>query len=815
MVVVVALVGALAWRTCRQSTLRTEQDAVATHRSRNVAPPKTDTKRPPKPAGNLRLEGQVIDSREQPVAGATVSLRDDDRTLLDETATTAADGSFAFEHLPAMNPVYVSATNGDALASPVRDVALVANAEPVVLKLWPTTSLTVRIVDADTQERLSGATIVGRSMLGVWVSTEDESPTTRATSDHDGVAVLHHLFPGGSVIAWVRASPYETAMIRPSLAIDPSTPNEILVALDRGAPVSGFVRTTSGAPVFPASVTYESDQNNMDTVDTDATGAFHFECLSAGRHIFFTAPRVHSVVDLDGHPRNDLVLTIPDIKSENRAEIRGIVVDDHGAPVAGATVAAHAREPYESDYPTTGPDGRFTARLEIEPAQDVELDVRTDAAVTRQLTIVHPSDRASEVRLQLSAPVRTAGVVLDRNGQPVAGAYVGDVDGAPHTTTDTSGHFELPATREPELALVSERPKQIGHSKPTPVTARNGQRDVKIVIDNLATIRGRVTLDGVPVTSFTITLEPPSAEHDPRLRFDRNVRSADGTFELDDVATDTWKFWVGGPGFQPTTIASLITAGRDVDLGIIAVECGQRVHGRVIDQRGMPIANASVSVEQHLPYSFEEPYARAASGLPTTTSDASGQFTLSGIAPATSNRIVARHPVSGSSVYYLLDEHTTSIDLVITSTGSIEGDVDRHISYFVKLNRVDDPMFWMYCRINYVEHYRCDNLVPGDYVLTPEGIALAPAHVTVHANDHLHLDLTLPASEDAVDIVVDDDCRYASLETDEAAHTLLQRTTCKSRLTVVPAGRYRLCADDHCTPIVVAATPDLQHFHVP
>jgi hypothetical protein len=43
---------------------------VEARRSRDVAPPKADKKKPPRPAGKLRLEGQVIDSREQPVAGA-------------------------------------------------------------------------------------------------------------------------------------------------------------------------------------------------------------------------------------------------------------------------------------------------------------------------------------------------------------------------------------------------------------------------------------------------------------------------------------------------------------------------------------------------------------------------------------------------------------------------------------------------------------------------------------------------------------------------------------------------------------------------
>src|SRR4051812_8545264 len=47
------------------------------------------------PRGELRLEGQVVDSDEHPVAGATVVLSANPP----RTATTEADGAFAFDAL--------------------------------------------------------------------------------------------------------------------------------------------------------------------------------------------------------------------------------------------------------------------------------------------------------------------------------------------------------------------------------------------------------------------------------------------------------------------------------------------------------------------------------------------------------------------------------------------------------------------------------------------------------------------------------------------------------------------------------------------
>lgn len=47
------------------------------------------------PVGSLRLEGQVIDASDQPVAGARVTIN----ALPARTLTTEADGSFVFEEL--------------------------------------------------------------------------------------------------------------------------------------------------------------------------------------------------------------------------------------------------------------------------------------------------------------------------------------------------------------------------------------------------------------------------------------------------------------------------------------------------------------------------------------------------------------------------------------------------------------------------------------------------------------------------------------------------------------------------------------------
>src|SRR5262245_60312929 len=83
------------------------------------------------PPGALRLEGQVVDADEHPVAGAVVAID----TVPPRDTRSEDDGSFSFDGL--VGRTYRIEARGDGgIAGPVR-AHLDAAAEPVVLRLLP------------------------------------------------------------------------------------------------------------------------------------------------------------------------------------------------------------------------------------------------------------------------------------------------------------------------------------------------------------------------------------------------------------------------------------------------------------------------------------------------------------------------------------------------------------------------------------------------------------------------------------------------------------------------------------------------------
>ena len=120
-----------------------------------------------KPTGGLRLEGQVIDEQQQPVAGAEVSLWPGDHY-----ATSERDGSFAFDGLIALRYNLMAAK--EDLFSDVATVRLSTTSEPLILRMRRGATLVMHVVE--DRSPVEGAKVV---LDGHASAVTDRSGTAR------------------------------------------------------------------------------------------------------------------------------------------------------------------------------------------------------------------------------------------------------------------------------------------------------------------------------------------------------------------------------------------------------------------------------------------------------------------------------------------------------------------------------------------------------------------------------------------------------------------------------------------------------------
>ncbi len=746
---------------------------------------------PPAPVGGLRLEGQVIDEEDRPVPGARVSLADYDTQTISND-----DGSFVFERLASADYVVSAAKGDDTYSKPV-SIALSPTSEPVIVRILPAASATLRVVDAN-----GGAPIPGASV--------HRYP---GTTDAHGVIQIRGLRPLAMHFFYVDAQGYEPGGGQLDVSSDVAERNDLTVELHRGTAVSGIVVDQDGKSVPEAYVTVAGDYGQQGA-ETDAAGAWRFDAVAPGPHTFTAqaetlGPAPDLVIDLDGQPHTGVVVRVVPAPY-----LVVTVVDEAGNVVAAATV--HVEHPDGGGWRSrTDEQGRYQFRARPTGTYSLTATKGTRSSAVVKVDLVTPG--RIETRVVIS-PSTIAGTVVDTKGRPVAGARV--VAGSSESfseieaISDAKGNFELGGIGSGERRISARRADQQYGETTRPVLAVAGARDVKIVLPDVGTISGRVIVDGKPATYFGVYIP----EVDSYLGNPLVVRSSDGRFTLRGVLAGTWSVTVAGPGFARSTKKGIVVQeGRDVDVGDIIAGHGREVRGRVLDSNGTPIAGATVTVHDE-PHGFDT-LRSAAYGVSSSTTDSAGEYRVSGLAPpigvsAYKRHIVATHPTRGASVERVLDDNDTVVELVIAALGAIDGRIEgSDEATGVYASRTDGSGFDLSTWLNGTRVFRFENLPPGEYRLRSN--APVPGHtlVTVAAGRRAKVVIEVPVERiDVVARITGGSCRRVTLQTDDG-HALLVNEQCAGsnvELGRLAPGPYRACVDERCTQIVIKPAPAQQ-----
>jgi len=387
----------------------------------------------------------------------------------------------------------------------------------------------------------------------------------------------------------------------------------MVIALEPGGRVEGTVTDESGRPVERAFMdgrrVGSPDFYRLDSPRTDRLGRFHDNCLPLDTPIQMTPGHQDY---LKCEPQ-EFTLTAQKPKAElhfilkrrPHLSVEGVVTDEKGKPLSGATVFNHGHNSGEVQKTTTDAQGKFAIAELMESGSDPAIDVRAKGFAPEHEIIPAASGASpAHVTVKLKPGHFIRGRVVGEDGKPIPDASVhfnsagfswGMMDDA--TRTNDQGRFEFDTL--PDLCTF-----QIEHRGYSTIFNGRLQTDqvdlVTVAMSPTRTLRGHVFAadTGKPIEQFDVSngrLQPTT------------FRSKDGLFALKDLYAPKdrngrvyYYVRVEADGFRAKPLEELLVARGPSDaileIPMERLDLSKRtsVSGRIVDARNQPVAGAQL-----------------------------------------------------------------------------------------------------------------------------------------------------------------------------------------------------------------------------
>jgi protocatechuate 3,4-dioxygenase beta subunit len=398
-----------------------------------------------------------------------------------------------------------------------------------------------------------------------------------------------------------------------------------------------------------------------------------------------------------------------EVRLEAGGRLAGRVVDEQGAPIAGASVRATKRGRWFGfDDPlvrrgVTDAEGRFALeavatgavgliaaapgrlesdKLDVELAPEgslegLELVLGLGASVAGRLSWPDASPAAEvevEVGFDLSA-LGGMGAFNMRRG--ASGKATTDAEGRFTVTGLGRGPFTLRAEARPPAPEGEERPR---HTARLDGVQPNTQ-GIELVLAAPIALAGRVVdLEGAPLDAFRIRMQELGEGMFAALgRSDRTrsfEKAEDGRFLFEGLEPGHWKVFALAEGFaRPDGVELDLPLPEGEEL-VLTVEPECVAEGVVLSPGAQPVAGATVRVSDGSPAWQRQ----LAGGLeaPSTESDGAGRFRLSGLLGGELSLVAEHEDWCASEPLALAlasGETRTGVVLELRQGGTLSGEV--------------------------------------------------------------------------------------------------------------------------------------------
>ncbi len=602
------------------------------------------------------------------------------------------------EALPATTPVAqtVQASATEAGSDEQSSTAVGSTRTAIGAVAVPGTSggsITGRVFDRDTDAGIAG--------VHVWATpVADDGAVAgpaggiKALTGADGRYVLEGFAEGTYRVARSDPDGYRSELGRDEqdLLMGPGEMKEgIDFALVRGYSVSGTVVDQHGKPVSKAELYVQAGDRPISIgAKSNKDGKFVVKNLPPTHTLRLQA---HTAKDAPDMPFQsevmgpleildaDLEGLVVELRQPCDRRITGIVVSEDGAPLVSIRVYAMPGD-YRS-FPSGGESDQ-NGRFEIEALAAGRYKLALQRAGTSTWSVspdtpsyeVHPDADLEDVRLVLDTQDRLSisGRVVDASGNPATGADVmvraRHLSKSQRLETENDGRYSIAGLAEGTYEVSVTHEKLTGQERQGVPAGSTG---VDFILQERGAIAGHVVDadTGKPIEAFSINpttvMESAFPGGGTSSRYSSpgflEVRSKNGEFLLFGREARKTIVTAQAPGYSPEKVEVVVVPGKTTSGISIALERGQPLSGRVVNEAGMPVPGALLYWNS-VPH---DPERNAAA-----RTDRDGQFIVEVLAPDV-RRILAYHPDYAIAIEDFPAHEVRPLEIVLQSGATVQG----------------------------------------------------------------------------------------------------------------------------------------------